>query len=113
MTINRVGSMFTVFFSAGPVTDYTSAKTSDTAGSRASSTACCERGVYLPPSQFEAAFVSLAHGEREIDATVPPRPRPSASRPDGRRQGASPRSRSSIFRYSRFFLTAASGSRVA
>jgi len=69
-TVNRVGSMITVFFCPGPVTDYTSAKTSDTKRFGRFFHAMLERGVYLPPAQFEAAFVSLAHGEVEIDATV-------------------------------------------
>jgi glutamate-1-semialdehyde 2,1-aminomutase len=70
VTINRVGSMITVFFCAGPVTDYASAKASDTGRFARFFHAMLERGVYLPPGQFEAAFVSLAHGEGEIDATV-------------------------------------------
>jgi len=69
-TVNRVGSMVTVFFCPGPVTDYASAKTSDTKRFSRFFHAMLERGVYLPPAQFEAAFVSLAHGEAEIDATV-------------------------------------------
>ena len=68
--INRVGSMITVFFCAGPVTDYATAKASDTKRFGRFFHAMLERGVYLPPAQFEAAFVSLAHGEAEIDATV-------------------------------------------
>ena len=70
VTINRVGSMITVFFCAGPVTDYASAKASDTKRFGRFFHAMLERGVYLPPAQFEAAFVSLAHGEAEIDATL-------------------------------------------
>ena len=70
VTINRVGSMITVFFCAGPVTDYATAKASDTKRFGRFFHAMLERGVYLPPAQFEAAFVSLAHGEAEIDATV-------------------------------------------
>ena len=70
VTINRVGSMITVFFCAGPVTDYASAKASDTKRFGRFFQAMLERGVYLPPAQFEAAFVSLAHGEAEIDATI-------------------------------------------
>jgi glutamate-1-semialdehyde 2,1-aminomutase len=68
--VNRVGSMITVFFCAGPVTDYTSAKQSDTKRFARFFHAMLARGVYLPPAQFEAAFVSLAHGEREIDETL-------------------------------------------
>src|SRR5262245_27280558 len=67
---NRVGSMITVFFCAGPVTDYATAKQSDTKRFGRFFHAMLARGVYLPPAQFEAAFVSLAHGEPEIDATI-------------------------------------------
>jgi glutamate-1-semialdehyde 2,1-aminomutase len=70
VTVNRVGSMITVFFCAGPVTDYASAKASDTGRFARFFHAMLERGVSLPPAQFEAAFVSLAHGEAEIDTTV-------------------------------------------
>jgi glutamate-1-semialdehyde 2,1-aminomutase len=70
VTINRVGSMITVFFCAGPVTDYATAKASDTKRFSRFFHAMLERGVYLPPAQFEAAFVSLAHGDAEIDTTV-------------------------------------------
>jgi glutamate-1-semialdehyde 2,1-aminomutase len=68
--INRVGSMITAFFCAGPVTDYATARASDTKRFGRFFHAMLERGVYLPPAQFEAAFVSLAHGEAEIDLTV-------------------------------------------
>ena len=70
VTVNRVGSMITVFFCAGPVTDYTTAKQSDTKRFARFFHAMLARGVYLPPAQFEAAFVSLAHGDAEIDETV-------------------------------------------
>ncbi len=70
VTINRVGSMITVFFCAGPVTDYATAKASDTKRFGRFFHAMLDRGVYLPPAQFEAAFVSLAHGEAEIDQTT-------------------------------------------
>jgi glutamate-1-semialdehyde 2,1-aminomutase len=70
VTINRVGSMITVFFCAGPVTDYATAKASDTKRFGRFFRAMLDRGVYLPPAQFEAAFVSLAHGEAEIDQTI-------------------------------------------
>jgi len=68
--INRVGSMFTVFFTTTRVTDYLSALTSDTARYGRFFHALLERGVYLAPSQFEACFVSLAHSRRDIDATI-------------------------------------------
>jgi glutamate-1-semialdehyde 2,1-aminomutase len=67
---NRVGSMFTGFFAPGPVTDYASAKRSDTACYARFFHALLERGVYLAPSQFEAGFVSLAHTDEDIDHTL-------------------------------------------
>jgi glutamate-1-semialdehyde 2,1-aminomutase len=69
-TSNRVGSMFTGFFSADPVTDYASAKRADTRRYAGFFHALLERGVYLAPSQFEAGFVSLAHTEDDVDATL-------------------------------------------
>src|SRR5262249_41353246 len=68
--INRLGSMWTLFFAARPVTDAASARGADRARYGKFFHAMLDRGVYLPPSQFEAAFVSLAHTEAEIDATV-------------------------------------------
>jgi len=65
-TINRVGSMFTVFMTARPVTNYLTAKQSDTKCYASFFHAMLEEGVYLAPSQFEAAFLSIAHGEAEI-----------------------------------------------
>jgi glutamate-1-semialdehyde 2,1-aminomutase len=70
VTVNRVGSMVTVFFCPGPVTDFASARTSDTERFGRFFHAMLERGVALPPAQFEAAFVSLAHGPEEIEATL-------------------------------------------
>jgi glutamate-1-semialdehyde 2,1-aminomutase len=70
VTVNRVGSMVTVFFCPGPVTDYASARTSDTARFGRFFQAMLARGVWLPPAQFEAAFVSLAHGPAEIETTL-------------------------------------------
>ena len=70
VTINRVGSMITLFFAPGPVTDYASAKRSDTALYARFFHAMLDRGVYFPPAQFEAAFVSLAHSVGDVDATV-------------------------------------------
>ncbi len=64
---NRIGSMMTMFFTPGPVTDYASAKQSDTARFGAFFRGMRERGIFWAPSQFEAAFVSLAHSESEID----------------------------------------------
>ncbi len=66
LTTNRIGSMFTWFFTERPVTDFASAAGSDTAAFGRFHRAMMEAGVWLPPSQFEAAFVSAAHGEREV-----------------------------------------------
>ena len=68
--LNRVGSMWTLFFTDGPVTDYASAKKSDTARFGRFFWAMMDRGVYLPCSQFEAAFDSVMHGEEEIQETL-------------------------------------------
>ena len=70
ITVNRVGSMFTFFFTDGPVTDYESAKRSNTVRFARFFRAMLERGVYLAPSQFEAAFVSAAHTEEDIRRTA-------------------------------------------
>jgi len=70
VTVNRVGSMFTFFFGTGPVHDWDTAKTADTARFKAFFHHLLEHGVYLPPSQFEAGFVSAAHDEAAVDATV-------------------------------------------
>jgi glutamate-1-semialdehyde 2,1-aminomutase len=67
---NQRGSMVGFFFTAEPVTDLASAKTSDTAFYARFFHAMLERGVYLAPSQFEAGFLSLAHDEAAIDATI-------------------------------------------
>jgi glutamate-1-semialdehyde 2,1-aminomutase len=69
-TINRVGSMLTAFFCEGPVTDWPSAKKSDTDRYARFFRAMLEEGVYLAPSQFECAFVSLAHTDDLIDSTI-------------------------------------------
>ncbi|MCX7805395.1 MAG: glutamate-1-semialdehyde 2,1-aminomutase [Planctomycetota bacterium] len=68
--INRVGSMLTVFFREGPVVDRASASGSDTVAFARFHAAMLEEGIFLPPSQFEAWFVGLAHGEKEIEATI-------------------------------------------
>ncbi len=70
VTVNRVGSMFTFFFGEGPVTDWESAKRSDTARFAKFFHHMLDRGVYLAPSQFEAGFVSAAHTEEDIRQTV-------------------------------------------
>lgn len=68
--INRVGSMFTLFFTEQEVTDYDTAKTSDTKKFGKYFRGMLEHGIYLPPSQFEAAFVSISHSEQEIERTI-------------------------------------------
>jgi glutamate-1-semialdehyde 2,1-aminomutase len=68
--MNRVGSMLTLFFCSGPVTDYATAKSADTARFAAFFRNMRDRGVFLPPSQFEAMFVSLAHSDDDIDQIV-------------------------------------------
>jgi glutamate-1-semialdehyde 2,1-aminomutase len=70
LTINRVGSMWTAFFSADAVFDYPSAKKSDVARFGRFFHAMLEQGVYLPPSQFEAAFCSLAHTDADLERTL-------------------------------------------
>jgi len=70
LTVNRVGSMWTWFFTPGPVTDYAQAARSDTAAFGRFHHAMLDQGVWLPPSQFEAAFLSTAHGETEVAATI-------------------------------------------
>ncbi len=68
--INRVGTMFTTFFTDRPVTDWDSAARSDTAKFGRAFQVLLENGVYLPPSQFEACFLSTEHGAAEIEQTV-------------------------------------------
>jgi glutamate-1-semialdehyde 2,1-aminomutase len=70
VTVNRVGSMFTFFFTDGPVTDWESAKRSDTARFGKFFRLMLERGIYMAPSQFEAAFVSAAHTDEDIARTT-------------------------------------------
>jgi glutamate-1-semialdehyde 2,1-aminomutase len=70
LTLNRVGSMWTWFFTGGPVTNYEQAALSDTAAFGRFHRAMLDRGVWLPPSQFEAAFLGMAHGEEEVAATI-------------------------------------------
>lgn len=70
VTVNRVGSMFTFFFTGDPVTDYDSAKRSDTGRFQRFFHHMLERGIYLAPSQFEAAFLSAAHTEADVDRTI-------------------------------------------
>lgn len=70
ITINRIGSMFTPFFTEGHVKDLQSAMRSDTKKYAKFFQYMFEKGVYLPPSQFEAHFVSMAHTVRNIDRTI-------------------------------------------
>jgi glutamate-1-semialdehyde 2,1-aminomutase len=68
--LNRCGSMLTLFFTDLPVNDFVTAKRSNTARFGRFHRALLSRGVYWPPSQFEAAFVSLAHTEADIEETL-------------------------------------------
>jgi glutamate-1-semialdehyde 2,1-aminomutase len=70
VTSNRVGSMMTCFFTDAPVTDYATAKRSDTSAYARFFRAMLEYGHYFAPSQFEAAFVSAAHTDEDIAETV-------------------------------------------
>jgi glutamate-1-semialdehyde 2,1-aminomutase len=70
LTVNRVGSMFTAFFTPDAVSDYGSAKKSDTVAYGLFFRSLLESGVYFPPSQFEAAFVSTSHSEGDVSATI-------------------------------------------
>jgi glutamate-1-semialdehyde 2,1-aminomutase len=67
---NRAGSMLTGFFADGPVTDYASAKRSDTARYARFFHLMLDRGLYFAPSQFEAAFISLAHTDEDINRVI-------------------------------------------
>lgn len=69
-TINSCGSMFTLFFTGENVTDFDSAKTSDIAKFSSYFNQMLEKGVYLPPSQFEACFISNAHSREDFDKTI-------------------------------------------
>ena len=69
-TFNRVGSMFTAFFTGQKVKDFAGAKTSDTARFGSFFRSMLANGVNLAPSQFEAAFMSLAHTRADIGKTV-------------------------------------------
>ena len=70
MRAKRAGSMFTCFFTDAPVTDWTSAAKSDTKKFGQFHRAMLERGIYLPPSQFEACMVSAAHTSKDIEQTI-------------------------------------------
>ncbi len=70
ITVNRAGTMFTLFFTDKPVTDYDSAKNSDMNLFASYCRAMLERRIFLPPSQFESAFVSAAHTDSDIEQTL-------------------------------------------
>ena len=70
VTVSRVGSMLTGFFSGTPVVDYATAKRADAVAYARYFWGMLDRGTYLAPSQFEAGFVSTAHGDAEIDRTI-------------------------------------------
>lgn len=70
LRINSTGSMFTPFFCAGPVEDYASAMKADRARYAAFFRGMLGQGVYLPPAQFEAAFLSYSHAASDLDATL-------------------------------------------
>ncbi|MDR0730594.1 MAG: aspartate aminotransferase family protein, partial [Treponema sp.] len=68
--VNYIGSLGSLFFTPGPVTGFSSALQSDTAAYAAYFNRLIEAGIYMAPAQFEALFVSAAHGEAEIDRTL-------------------------------------------
>jgi glutamate-1-semialdehyde 2,1-aminomutase len=70
VTVNRVGSMMTWFFTPAPVIDYDTAKHSETSRFKRFFHAMIERGIYLPPSQFEAFFVSTEHSQSDLARTI-------------------------------------------
>lgn len=70
VTVNRVGSMLTVFFTPGPVTNLDDARKADLGRFRQFFQGMLKEGLYLPPSQFEALFVSLAHRQEDLEFTV-------------------------------------------
>ena len=70
LTVNRFGSLVTPFFATGPITDFASASRSDTGRYAAFFRNMLGRGIYLPPSQFEAFFLSEAHSEADVDQAV-------------------------------------------
>ena len=70
LTFNRVGSMFTWFFAPEPVTDWDSAAKTDIAAFGRFFRSMLDAGIYLPPSQFEAAFVGAAHTDDDVQKTI-------------------------------------------
>jgi len=69
-TLNQATGLFTLFFTEGPVKDYRTAKMSDTKRFAQFFIGMMEQGIYLPPSQFEAWFISLAHTQKDLDRTI-------------------------------------------
>ena len=70
MQVNGFGSLVTPFFTDRPVRDYDSALTADTAAYGRFFRGMLARGIYVPPSQFEAWFLSGAHTARDVDKTI-------------------------------------------
>jgi glutamate-1-semialdehyde 2,1-aminomutase len=70
VVINRVGAMFGMFFTEGPVTDWASASRSDTKRYAKYFNLLLDESIHVAPSQFETGFISTAHGNNEIDATI-------------------------------------------
>lgn len=70
VSVNQAGSLFTVFFTRGPVTDYDSALAADREQFARFFRAMLDRGILLPPSQFETCFLSIAHTDRELETTI-------------------------------------------
>jgi glutamate-1-semialdehyde 2,1-aminomutase len=70
LSLNRATGMFTLFFTEGPVTDYRTAKMSDTKRFAQFFIEMMNQGIYLPPSQYEAWFISLAHTQKDLDKTI-------------------------------------------
>ncbi len=68
--MQSAGTMFSVFFAEGPVRDFAAAQRQDTAAFAAFFHAMLDRGVYLPPSAYEAWFVSAAHDERAVQTVL-------------------------------------------
>ena len=68
--INSAGSLLTIFFNENPIKNYDDAKKSDTKKFAKFFTEMLDRGIFLPPSQYEALFISAAHTEAEIDHTI-------------------------------------------
>ena len=82
LQVNAFGSLVTPFFTSEAVTDFQSALKADTAAYGRFFHAMLDRGIYPPPSQFEAWFLSAAHTERDVAATIKPRARRCRSRRD-------------------------------